>query len=45
MINIYKNLKGGRRQMDEARLFLGLCRDRTRKDGQKYEHRKFHPNV
>ena len=30
LINVYKNLKGGERQMDEARLFLVVHSDRTR---------------
>ena len=31
--SVYKYLKGGGRQMDEARLFLVVCSDRTRSDG------------
>ena len=40
LINVYKDLKGGGRQMDEVRLFLVVCSDRTRSSGLKLEHRK-----
>ena len=30
--------------MDEVSFFLVLCSDRTRSDGLKLEHRKFHTN-
>lgn len=42
LINVYKYLKSGGRQMDEAKLFLLACSDRTRSNGVKLEHRKFH---
>ena len=41
MINVYKYLKGSGRQMDEARLFSVVCRNRTRSNSLKLEHRKF----
>ena len=37
-----KYLKGGGRQVDEARLFLVVHRDRA---SLKVEHRKFHMNI
>ena len=33
LIDVSKYLKGGWRQMDEARLFLVACRDKTRSNG------------
>ena len=39
LINVYKYVKGGGRQMDEALL---VWSDRTRSNGLKLEHRKFH---
>lgn len=42
LINIYKYLKGGGRQMNEARLFSAVCSDRTRSNGLKLEHGNFH---
>jgi len=44
-INVYKYLKGGGRQMDEARFFSVVCRDRTRSNGLKLEPSKFHTNM
>jgi len=45
LINVYKYLKGNGRQMDEARLFLVVCCSRTRSNGLKLEHRKFHTGM
>ena len=45
LINVCKYLKGGGRQMDEARLFLVVCSNKTRSNGLKLEHRKFHINM
>ena len=44
LINVYKYLRFGR-QRNEARLFSVLWGNRTRGNGQKLEHRKFHTNV
>ena len=45
LINIYKYLKGGGRQVGKARLFSGVCSERTRSNGLKLEHRKFCTNM
>ena len=45
LINVYKSLRGGGRQIHEARLFSVVCSDRTRSNGLKLEHRKFHGNL
>ena len=45
LINVYRYLERGGRQMDEARLFLVVCSNRTRSNGLKLEHRKFRTNV
>ena len=41
LIYVYKYLKGGGRQMDEARLFFVVCNDGTRSNDLKLEHRQF----
>ena len=42
--DFYNYLKGGGRQMDEARLFSVVCSYSTRSKGLKLEHRTFHTN-
>jgi len=45
LLNVYKCIKAGGRQMNEAGLFLVVCSNRTRSNGLKLEHRKFHTNM
>ena len=45
LINVSKYQKGGGRQMDETRLLSVVCSDRSRSNGLKLEHRKFHTNT
>ena len=45
LINVYKYLRGGGRQMDEASIFSVVHSSRTRSNGLKLEHRKFHTNM
>ena len=44
LVNAYQYLMYGS-QVDEARIFLVACSDRTRGNGQKLEQRKFHNNT
>ena len=45
LINVYEYLKGGGRQMDEARIISIVCTDRTRSNGIKLTYRMFHANM
>jgi len=45
LINVCKYLKGDERQMDEVRIFLVLCSNRTGSNGIKLGHRKFCINM
>ena len=45
LISVHKYLHGSGRQMDEASIFLVVCSDRTRSNGLRLEHRKFHTNM
>ena len=45
LINIYKYLRGGGRQMHEARLFSVVCSNKTRSNGLKLQYRKFCTNT
>ena len=45
LINAYKCLKEGGRQMGESRLFLVVCSDKTRSNGLKLEHKMFHTSI
>jgi len=45
LINVYKYLKGGGRQMDEARIFSVVCSHRTRSNGLNLVLRRFHTNM
>jgi len=45
LTNVSQYLKGGGRQMDEARLFSVVCSNWMRSDGLKLQRRKFHPNM
>ena len=42
MISVYKYLKGSGRQMNKDRFFFVVCSNRTRSNGLKLGHRKFH---
>ena len=44
-MKVHKYLKGGGRQMYEARLSSVVCSDRTRSNGLKLEHRNFHTKM
>jgi len=44
LINVYKYLRWGG-QRDKGRLFSAVSGNRTRGNGHKMKHRKFHTNV
>ena len=45
LVNTYKYLKEGGRQMGEARLFLMVCSNSTRSNGLELVNRKFHTDM
>ena len=45
LINVYKYLRRGGKQINEARLFLMVCSRRRRSNGLYLEHRKFRTNI
>ena len=45
LINAFKYLNRSGRQMDEPRLFSVVYSERTRSNGLKLKHRKFHTNM
>ena len=45
LIDVYKYLMGGGRQIYKARQFLVVCSNRTKSNGLKLEHRKFGTNI
>ena len=45
LINVYKYLNRGGKQMEEAGLLLVVHSNRTRSNGLKLEHRKFYVNM
>ena len=45
LINVYKYIKGGGKQMDVARLFSVVYSGTARRNGLKLEHGKFHTNM
>jgi len=45
LISVYKYLKGGGRQTEEARLFSAVRSNRTRSNSLRFEHRKFYTNM
>ena len=45
LIDVYKYLMGGGRQIYKARQFLVVCSNRSKSNGLKLEHRKFGTNI